>query len=52
MKNLNKNKILNYVENDVKQRINDWINSGGNISDPYVQKQNEYLKQVKNKFNI
>lgn len=36
------------VKDDVTQRINDWLNSGGNSSDRYVLNQVEYAKRVAN----
>lgn len=51
MKNLNVNQILISVEKDVKQRIEDWISSGGSLKDDYVKRQNNYLHEIMNKFN-
>lgn len=34
------------VMQDVKYRISDWLASGGKETDPYIQRQIEYLKAV------
>ena len=34
------------VMQDVKHRISDWLASGGKETDPYIQRQIEYLKAV------
>lgn len=34
------------VMQDVKHRILDWLASGGKETDPYIQRQIEYLKAV------
>lgn len=31
---------------DVKHRISDWLASGGKETDPYIQRQIDYLKAV------
>lgn len=51
MKNLNRNQILTNVQKDVKQRINDWVSSGGCINDDYVKRQHRYLNEITNKLN-
>lgn len=35
------------VLQDVKSRISDWLASGGKETDPYIQRQIDYLKAVK-----
>lgn len=48
MKNLNRNQILTNVQRDVKQRINDWVRSGGSLEDSYVKRRITYMKsQIK-----
>ena len=34
------------VLQDVKHRISDWLASGGKETDPYIQRQIDYLKVV------
>lgn len=34
------------VLQDVKSRISDWLASGGKETDPYIQRQIDYLKAV------
>ena len=51
MKNLNRNQILTNVQRDIKQRINDWVRSGGSLEDPYVRRQKDYLYEITNKIN-
>ena len=34
------------VLQDVKSRISDWLASGGKETDPYIQRQIDYLKSV------
>lgn len=31
---------------DVTKRVKDWLQSGGNITDPYVARQIQYLEMV------
>lgn len=33
---------------DVKNRVADWLASGGKPEDPYIQRQLQYLKDIEN----
>lgn len=33
---------------DVKNRVADWLTSGGKPEDPYIQRQLQYLKDIEN----
>lgn len=46
IKNINTKLIPIPVMQDVKSRISDWLASGGKETDPYVQRQINYLKAV------
>lgn len=46
MKNLNQEQILTNVIADIRQRISDWICSGGSPEDDYIKRQNKYLDDV------
>lgn len=39
------------VRNDVRNRISDWLRSGGNETDNYIKRQYDYLMRVKESKN-
>lgn len=46
LKTINTKLIPIPVLQDVKSRISDWLESGGKETDPYIQRQIDYLKSV------
>lgn len=46
LKTINTKLIPIPVLQDVKSRISDWLASGGKETDPYIQRQINYLKAV------
>lgn len=39
------------VLKDILQRVNDWLDTGGNVNDPYVQRQFIYAEKVSNLYS-